>query len=70
MKAWKTYAGSAAFLLSTLVLSVVAVALAGGNPLAAIWLAPLLTLAEGALGGGIDNVVLPVLGAGLVTLVT
>ena len=35
-----------------------------------VGLAAVLTLAEGALGGGTDNVVLPVLGAGMLTLVT
>lgn len=68
MGAWKTYAGSAAFLLVTVALTVAALALAGGfSPAsglaAAVGLAVALTAVEAALGGGTDNLVLPVAAA-------
>lgn len=61
--AWKTYVGSAAFFATTLVL-----AAAFGPTVAALGVAAALTLVEGALGGGTDNLVLPVAAAGLLTL--
>ena len=62
--AWKTYVGSGAFLAVTLVLTVVAM---GPTP-AAVGVAAALALLEGSLGGGTDNVVVPVAAAALFTL--
>lgn len=71
--AWKTYAGSAAFFLTTLALTLAALALTGSlSPVAvpvACAVAAALTLVEASLGGGTDNLVLPVAAAGLLTLV-
>ena len=60
---WKTYAGSAAFFAVTLVLT-----LAFAPTPVAIGIAAALTVVEGALGGGTDNLVLPAAGAALLTL--
>lgn len=69
----KTYLGSAAFLASTVVLSAGALLATGGSwptSLAlAVVLGTVLTVSEGVLGGGADNVVLPVAAAGLLALV-
>ena len=72
--AHKTYAGSASFLAVTVVLALAALAATGdlttaGLP-AVLAIATALTLVEGAAGGGIDNLLLPVTGAGLLTLVS
>jgi dolichol kinase len=67
--AWKTYAGSTVFFATTAVLTVAAVVLVGGAPPATVVaLAATLTLVEASLGGGTDNVVLPLTAAGLLTL--
>jgi dolichol kinase len=70
--AWKTYAGSATFLLTTLALTLAALAATGGlSPASvpvALGVAAALTLVEAALGGGTDNLVLPVVGAALLSL--
>ncbi len=63
--AWKTYAGSTAFFLTTLALTVVSPA----SLPAALGLSAALTLVEAALGGGTDNLVLPVAAAGLLAVV-
>jgi phytol kinase len=72
--AWKTYAGSAAFFMTTLVLTVAALAMTGGlSPASvplALGVAGALTLVEAALGGGADNLVLPVVAAGLLIVAT
>ena len=71
--AWKTYAGSATFLLTTLALTLPALALTGGLSPASVpvafAVAAALTLVEASLGGGTDNLVLPVAAAGLLSLV-
>lgn len=60
----KTYARSAAFLATTLVLALLAVAalgeMSGAAPLIAIAIAVAVTFEEAVIGGGADNVVLPV----------
>jgi dolichol kinase len=72
--ALKTYVGSFAFFASTLVITCAVLAL--GEPSASLFLLTaasislLLSLVEGSLGGGIDNVVLPGAAAGLLTLMT
>ena len=71
--AHKTYAGSAGFLAVTVVLATGALA-AGGDLTAAsvpaiLAIAAALTVVEGAAGGGVDNVLLPVVGAALLTVV-
>lgn len=58
----KTYAGSAAFLAVTFVLALPAA------PLAAVILAAVLTVVEGASPRGLDNVLLPTTAAGLLAL--
>lgn len=72
--AWKTYAGSTTFLLTTLALTAAALAMTGGlSPASlpvAVGVAGALTLVEAALGGGTDNLVLPVVAAGLLRLAT
>ena len=72
LRAWKTYAGSATFFLTTLALTVAALALTGGlSPASvpvALGVAAALTVVEAALGGGTDNLVLPVVAAGLLRL--
>ena len=60
---WKTYAGSAAFFVVALVLTLLFVPAP-----AALAIAAALALVEGAFGGGTDNLVLPVAAAGLLTL--
>jgi phytol kinase len=68
-RAWKTYAGSAAFFLVTLALTVAALTLGGGpSPVRVVALAATLTVVEATLGGGTDNLVLPVTAAGLLAL--
>lgn len=71
--AHKTYAGSAGFFAVTVVLATGALAAAGDLSLtsvpAILAVAAALTVVEGAAGGGVDNVLLPVAGAGLLTLV-
>jgi dolichol kinase len=71
--AQKTYAGSAAFLVVTVVLTAAALATAGGvsarSVPAVLAVAAALTVVEGLAGGGVDNVLLPVVGAGLLTLI-
>lgn len=76
--AHKTYAGSIAFLAVTVLLATGALAAAAsaadGDLSAAsvpvvLALAAALTVVEGLAGGGVDNVLLPVAGAGLLTLV-
>jgi phytol kinase len=69
----KTYVGSGAFLASTLSLTVAATVLTtGGLSAANLWSAVVvsaaLALAEAAVGGGADNVVLPTLAAALLTM--
>ena len=72
--AHKTYAGSAAFLAVTVVL---ATGRPGRPPAtspltsvpAVLAIAAALTVVEGAAGGGVDNVLLPVAGAALLTVV-
>lgn len=70
--AWKTYAGSATFLLTTLVLALAALAASGGlSPASvpvAVGMAATLTLVEASLGGGTDNLVLPAVAAALLRL--
>jgi dolichol kinase len=72
--ALKTYVGSFAFFASTLVITCAVLAL--GEPSASLFLLTaasislLLSLVEGSIGGGIDNVVLPGAAAGLLTLMT
>jgi phytol kinase len=67
--AWKTYAGSAAFFATTVALTVAALGLIGGvSPATVVGLAATLTVVEASLGGGSDNLVLPVTAAGLLTL--
>jgi len=72
--ALKTYVGSCVFFASTLVIT--CGVLAFGEPsaslffLTAVSISLLLTLVEGSLGGGLDNVVLPGAAAGLLTLMT
>ena len=72
--AWKTYAGSAAFFLTTLALTLPALALVDGlSPASvpvAVGVAAGLTVVEASLGRGTDNVALPVAAAGLLSLVT
>ena len=71
--AWKTYAGSAAFFATTLALAVAGLALADGlSPMTipvALGISATLTLVEAALGGGTDNLVLPVVAAALLRAV-
>ncbi len=63
----KTYLGSAVFCLASAVLASVALALAGFGLVAAVVLgcavAAVVTVVEALLGGGLDNVALPALGA-------
>lgn len=70
--AWKTYAGSATFLLTTLALTLAALAATGSLSSAsvpvALGVAAALTLVEAALGGGTDNLVLPLVAATLLRL--
>jgi phytol kinase len=70
--ATKTYMGSAALFATTFVLAAGACALSGvavpACLLVAAGIAIPLTLAEGVLGGGTDNLVLPALAAGLLSL--
>ncbi|MEA2702641.1 MAG: phytol kinase [Actinomycetota bacterium] len=71
--AHKTYVGSAAFLAVTVVLATGALG-AGGNLSVAsvpaiLAVAAALTVVEGLAGGGVDNVLLPVVGAALLTVV-
>jgi phytol kinase len=72
--AWKTYAGSATFFVTTLVLTFAALALTGGLSAASVPMAlgvsGALTAVEAALGGGTDNLFLPVVAAGLLSLLT
>lgn len=72
-RAWKTYAGSATFFLTTLALTVAALALMDGLTPAfvpvAFGVAAGLTLVEAALGGGTDNLILPVAAAGLLSVI-
>ncbi len=72
-RAHKTVTGSAVFFVTTLALTLIALAVPGRLTLtscvAAIGVALVLTMVEGTLAGGIDNVVLPVAGAGLLLLV-
>lgn len=63
--AWKTYAGSATFFLTTVALTVAA---GGLSPAGVVALAAVLTGVEASLGGGTDNLVLPVAAAGLLSL--
>jgi dolichol kinase len=71
--ATKTYVGSGAFLATTFLLALVALAV-GDDWFAltavavALAVAAALTLVEGASAGGVDNVVLPVAGAALLAL--
>ncbi len=71
--AHKTYAGSAAFLAVTVVLATGALATGGDLTAASVpailAIAAALTVVEGAAGGGVDNVLLPVAGAGFLTAV-
>ena len=73
-RADKTLLGSGVFLASTVVLTLGALALGGrltaGSVAAGLALALGLTIVEGVLAGGIDNVVLPVAGAALLALIT
>lgn len=73
LRAHKTYVGSAVFLVTTLVLSVGVMAVASGLSPSSIAVVPGLavglTAVEGLSGGGIDNVLLPVVAAGLLSLV-
>jgi dolichol kinase len=62
--ATKTYVGNAAFFGTTLVLG-----LAAGGGVAAVTVAAALTVVEGVLGRGTDNLVLPVTAAVLLRLV-
>jgi phytol kinase len=69
----KTYEGSAAFLVATVILAF-AVSIAADVPVAhaavdSLCLSVILTLAEAVLGWGVDNAVLPVLAALLMRLV-
>jgi dolichol kinase len=70
--AWKTYAGSTTFFLTTLALTAPALALTSGVSAASVPVAlgvtATLTLVEAALGGGTDNLVLPVVAAGLLLI--
>ena len=70
--AWKTYVGSTTFFLTTLALTIAALALGSGlSPAAvpvALGLAAALTVVEAALGGGTDNLVLPVSAAALLSI--
>lgn len=69
----KTFLGSGVFLLTTLALGTGALAAAGWQAWtapAAAAMAAACTVAEGLLGGGSDNLVLPVVAAGLFTLAT
>jgi phytol kinase len=67
--AWKTYAGSTAFFATTVALTVAALALMGAvSPAAVVALAATLTVVEASLGGGTDNLVLPVTAAALLNL--
>ncbi|MEO8329986.1 MAG: hypothetical protein ABI586_08280 [Candidatus Nanopelagicales bacterium] len=72
--AWKTYVGSGAFFGTTLLLTLITLTVGSGSysvALAtAIGMAVALTIVEGALGGGVDNVVLPGVSASLLTLTT
>jgi phytol kinase len=65
--AWKTYAGSTTFFLTTLALTVVAASAGGMSPAWVVVLPAILTVVEASLGGGTDNLVLPVAGAGLLS---
>jgi phytol kinase len=73
-RAHKTLLGSGVFFLTTLVLTVGALAVSDRVSPASLGLglgaAVLLTALEGALAGGVDNVVLPVAGAALLVLAT
>lgn len=68
----KTWAGSAAFLVTTALIGATLVGTTEGwtarAALVAVGLAAALTVAEGLLGRGLDNVVLPVAAAGLLSL--
>lgn len=68
----KTWVGSAVFLLTTAALALAALALDGPWTAAslglALVLAGALTVLEGVLGGGADNVALPLAGAALLAL--
>lgn len=70
--AWKTYAGSTAFFLTTVALTLAVLALMGGLSPASVpvafGVAAGLTLVEASLGGGTDNLVLPVAAAGLMSV--
>lgn len=71
--AHKTYEGSAGFFISTVLLSIATLIVGGAGigetVVLALGLAIVLMLAESALGWGLDNTVLPVLGALLLSLV-
>jgi phytol kinase len=66
--ATKTWLGSAAFLATTVALGVAATGGAGDAVAGVLATAAVLTVVEGLLGGGTDNVVLPVTAAALLRL--
>lgn len=71
LRADKTYVGSAAFFTATLPLTLVFLSttrLSITTIVIVPLLAAILTLVEGVSGGGVDNVVLPVVAAGLLVL--
>ncbi len=74
LAAHKTYVGSAVFFMTTALLTLGTLALTDGLSTRAIVLVPvlaaILTAAEGISGGGIDNVLLPAVAAGLFSLAT
>lgn len=72
LRAHKTYLGSAVFFMTTFVLTLGTVAVSHGLSTRSIAVVPLLaallTTVEGLSGGGLDNVLLPVVAAGLLSL--
>lgn len=71
-RAEKTVLGSSVFFVTTVLLTIIALAvmrgLTGPIILVAVMIACVLTLAEGALGGGVDNLILPALSAILIRM--
>lgn len=73
LRAHKTYLGSSVFFMTTLVLTLGTVAVTHGLSARSIAVVPLLaaalTTVEGLSGRGLDNVLLPTAGAGLLSVV-
>ena len=74
LSASKTYVGSAIFFVTVIALGVIAVLALGEPPgrsiLAVLFIAIVTTLVEASLGGGADNVILPISAAAILRALT